>query len=577
MKHLRTKLGLTQTEFGKKVSLTHSVISRVESGSIPLTDHNIKLICLTFGITEEWLRNGEGEMSCIPVPTAITPPDEVPLFPDIVTAQPDLTPEKPLVFIPSGHNQHDKAVAIIAGLAPYNRSIYLLGKKNPVLVRAQYNGSDTAFFEPLNIDNLCDVIERVITVVRVGVKDGKPITIAVKLTPALMRAILALSLDILSHYFEYIDGVIDHSTIDATGGVIDDYGYSPATRLFVNCDVKYQPVSLPEALQTIDEIFTDFPFADDASRTHALALFLTFLCKPLYHDLTPVFPIIAPKEGTGKTLLAQAIMTALTGIKPAIKPAVNDDAEMAKSLTTTVLDGSEYLILDNIPDGQLFNVSSLTSAVTSGMYSNRLLGFNRSITAPFNAVVILTGNNPILSAEFARRCVPINLACRTGEPEFRHEHLLEYCAANRSQLLNAGITIVKHWIDAGRPPYQGRKLPSFEAWSKVIGGIMHMIGQTSFLKNFDDLYGSAADSQFEGVSEFLAMAAQEGKYSFTTKELVPFALETGVIEAGKTDRATQITLGLLLKKIEGRIFDGLYLKKGRRTEAAASTWKVLKK
>jgi hypothetical protein len=496
-------------------------------------------------------------------------------FPDLSQATPDHSPEKPQVVIPSGHNQHDKAVAIVAGFAPYNRSIYLLGKKSPVLVRAQYNGSDTAFFESLNVDNLCDVIERVITVVRIGTKDGNPIIIAVKLTPALMRAILALSLDILSQYFEYIDGVIDHSTIDATGAVIDEYGYSPATRLFVNCNVAYEPIPLETAIAIIDEIFIDFPFADDASRTHALALFLTILCKPLYHDLTPVFPIIAPKEGTGKTLLAQAILTALTGIKPAIKPAVNDDAEMAKSLTATVLDGSEYLILDNIPDGQLFNVSSLTSAITSGIYSNRLLGFNRSINAPFNAVVMLTGNNPILSAEFARRCVPINLACRTGEPEFRHENLLEYCAVNRARLLNAGITIIKHWIDAGKPAYQGRKLPSFEAWSKVIGGIMQMIGYTGFLKNFDDLYGSAADSQFEGVAEFLAMVAKEEKYNFTTKELVPFALETSVIEAGKSDKATQSELGKFLKKIEGRIFDGLYIKKGQRV-GNVRVYKILK-
>jgi hypothetical protein len=41
-------------------------------------------------------------------------------------------------------------------------------------------------------------------------------------------------------------------------------------------------------------------------------------------------------------------------------------------------------------------------------------------------------------------------------------------------------------------------------------------------------------------------------------------LETSVIEAEKNDRATQITLGLLLKKIESRIFDGLYIKKGGR-------------
>lgn len=37
-------------------------ISYMESGRTAISDQNVKLICLTFGICEEWLREGKGEM-----------------------------------------------------------------------------------------------------------------------------------------------------------------------------------------------------------------------------------------------------------------------------------------------------------------------------------------------------------------------------------------------------------------------------------------------------------------------------------------------------------------------------------
>jgi transcriptional regulator with XRE-family HTH domain len=62
IKTLRKSLGLTQAEFSEKLKLAHSIISRIENGFVPLTDKNIALICMIFGVRDTWLRNGEGEM-----------------------------------------------------------------------------------------------------------------------------------------------------------------------------------------------------------------------------------------------------------------------------------------------------------------------------------------------------------------------------------------------------------------------------------------------------------------------------------------------------------------------------------
>jgi transcriptional regulator with XRE-family HTH domain len=62
LKTFRKSLGLTQAEFGKKIGMTDASISHMEAGRTAISDQNIKLICLTFGVCEEWLRNGKGEM-----------------------------------------------------------------------------------------------------------------------------------------------------------------------------------------------------------------------------------------------------------------------------------------------------------------------------------------------------------------------------------------------------------------------------------------------------------------------------------------------------------------------------------
>lgn len=62
LKYLRKKvLSLKQDEFGAKIKLTGSTISKIEAGDITLTDRNITAICDAFGVSEKWLLTGEGE------------------------------------------------------------------------------------------------------------------------------------------------------------------------------------------------------------------------------------------------------------------------------------------------------------------------------------------------------------------------------------------------------------------------------------------------------------------------------------------------------------------------------------
>lgn len=58
----RKSLHLTLEKFGEKIGLKRSSLSQIENGINELTESNIKAISREFGVSEDWLRTGEGEM-----------------------------------------------------------------------------------------------------------------------------------------------------------------------------------------------------------------------------------------------------------------------------------------------------------------------------------------------------------------------------------------------------------------------------------------------------------------------------------------------------------------------------------
>ena len=53
---------MSQEDFGKKLGVTKSAISRIEKKVYNVTDSMVKLICREFNVNEDWLRTGNGEM-----------------------------------------------------------------------------------------------------------------------------------------------------------------------------------------------------------------------------------------------------------------------------------------------------------------------------------------------------------------------------------------------------------------------------------------------------------------------------------------------------------------------------------
>ena len=62
IKEVRQYFKLTLEEFGRRIGMTKSGLSKVERGENGTTDQTITSICREFNVNEEWLRYGTGSM-----------------------------------------------------------------------------------------------------------------------------------------------------------------------------------------------------------------------------------------------------------------------------------------------------------------------------------------------------------------------------------------------------------------------------------------------------------------------------------------------------------------------------------
>ena len=60
VRKIRKALGLTLEQFGERLGVGKTAISKIESGDRGVTDQMCKSICREFNVDEEWLRTGTG-------------------------------------------------------------------------------------------------------------------------------------------------------------------------------------------------------------------------------------------------------------------------------------------------------------------------------------------------------------------------------------------------------------------------------------------------------------------------------------------------------------------------------------
>lgn len=299
-----------------------------------------------------------------------------------------------------------------------------------------------------------------------------------------------------------LTGIVMSPVFTKTGELHKDPGYNPSSRLFYVGGVTVGDTT-PTAERVawakdliLNNILIDFPFKDEAGRAHAVGYMLLPFVRSMIDGPTPVHAVDAPTAGTGKGKLLNACAFPFLGHDVSTMAAAKDDDEWRKRITTSLMSGNTHLVIDNI--NHELDSGSLASAFTQPIWEDRTLGSNREIKIPVRTVWAMTGNNIAMSQELARRSVWIRLDSNMEKPwqttGFKHADLMGWVRDNRDALATAAITLVQAWIDKGMPAPSARPKGSYEAWAKVIGGILETVGIPGFLANEEELYDTVVST-----------------------------------------------------------------------------------
>lgn len=398
-----------------------------------------------------------------------------------------------------------------------------------------------------------------------------------------------------------LQGVVTAPVVGRGGDVRIEPGYDPATGLYYHAG---GPLVIGETDPTderiawaigliLNDLLGDFPFKDEASKTNAVALLILPFVRPLIEGCTPLHILNAPTPGTGKTLAARVATLPFNPDGPAVMTAGQDEDEWRKRITSLLAGGASHLLIDNIK-GALTS-GSLAAALTTPLWTDRILGKSQVITLPNRAIWIATGNNISVDSELARRSVWIRLDSNAEKPwmreGFKHASLQEWTLENRGDLVTAALILIRHWFKAGCPP--GRQtVGGFESWARVIGGILEAAGIDGFMGNADELYEQSDPAaalwaafvaewwqQFQdgpvGVKQLIQLADSEPPEKIGIPddgETAAVAGGLGLLDAlltGHTPRARKVKLGNLLRERVDTVIDGFKIESAGKLRRAS--------
>ncbi len=402
-------------------------------------------------------------------------------------------------------------------------------------------------------------------------------------------------------------GIMECPTILENNQIIDSPGYNPDTRLYyaplngLKINVPERPIQtdVKEAVDLLQEIFCDFPFDSEVSRTNVIGALCTAVLRPTIGDCCPMCIIDKPQIGTGASIITDVISLVVSGRCAHMTTAPRKEEEWRKKILSILLAGNPVIVFDNI-EGKLQS-AALASALTARIFSDRILGRSEEIRVENNATWFGTGNNVDLDIDILRRCFLVRIDAVSARPwqrtGFRHPDLRAWVISERGRILSAILTLARAWILAGRP--EPRNIPilgSFERWRFIVGGIMEFSGMNDLLGNLEDMYAET-DSEtpqwewfFERwyeiwrdapipvseINQRLLMETDSTNYHFAGSKLAD-VLPDYLADAWSKKRSFVSVLGKSLTKRKGRVLPNGYMLKKMGTMKRAVLWQISKK
>lgn len=405
------------------------------------------------------------------------------------------------------------------------------------------------------------------------------------------------------------------------GSLETEKGYHEGARVYLDPRIEFLPVpdvvsddDLDEALATFDEVSADFPFTDVfgggdplpirnddgtpnfnrgvSSRANFYAMLLQpFARSMIGKNATPMFFIDKAEKGTGANYLANILGYMLYGTPMPPQVISESEDELKKTITSSLYSGQPTIFFDNL--NHELSSQSLAAALTSGVWTDRLLGKSQILRLPVSALWMLAANNGKISEELRRRVVPICLDAQLADPAHQRPRnyyhirdLPRWCEDNRQKLIWAAHVLIRHYtvvrkdldrLEDARGMYPYEPLQSFYRWTEVMGDILACAGVNGFLENVPAYRDTNKGESKEGTELFFGeLWARYGTEPFTLPEALdilqkPFMAGLGELAGGsspdprfgfsfprhiqKDATAEKIqALGMYFSKLRGKVY-----------------------
>jgi hypothetical protein len=277
-------------------------------------------------------------------------------------------------------------------------------------------------------------------------------------------------------------GIVRVPRINDNGDIDFVSGYDPNTGLFHDrmpiLNIPQKP-SFDDAQRMAEALllpFSRYHFDDlAAGRALVLAAIFTALERP-FLSVAPMFIVRSPMPATGKGKIVRSLVCLAFDTVPVVITWGGSAEEFEKRLAALLLQAPAALMIDNA-NGMQIQGDLLESMITEGCADIRPLGHSEIVKVRNRSFNALTGNNPTITGDMARRALPLDILPASADPERVRYHFdpVKVIQGNRTVWLQAAFTAMRAFRLAGMPSQGLPAVGSFDDWSRRVRDLVYWL------------------------------------------------------------------------------------------------------
>ena len=225
--------------------------------------------------------------------------------------------------------------------------------------------------------------------------------------------------------------------------------------------------------------FSKYQFDDPAAgRALLLAAIFTAIERPFLH-VAPMFVVRSPMPATGKGKIVRGLVSLAFDTVPVVITWGGSSEEFEKRLAALLLQAPAALMIDNA-NGMQVQGDLLESIITEGCADIRPLGHSEIVKVRNRSLTTLTGNNPTITGDMARRTLRMDILPASADPERVRYGFdpVKVIQRRRTDFLQAAFIAMRAFRLAGMPSQGLPAVGSFDDWSPRVRDLVYWLTYT---------------------------------------------------------------------------------------------------